>query len=59
MSKEKPDHKKDNLSYLEVNPRGEREKALEVLAKAKEQEAAKLAAGKKWYKVDNRTEILK
>ena len=56
--KENLDHEKDNKSYLEINPIAQREKALEVLAIAKKQEAEKIAAGKKWYRIDHKTEIL-
>lgn len=53
------DHEKDNLSYLETNPVALREKAIEVLAIAKKQEAEKIAAGKKWTRIDHKTEVLK
>jgi len=59
MSKEKLDHEKDNLSYLEINPVALREKTLEVLAIAKKQEAEKIAAGKKGYvSADGKTSYL-
>lgn len=51
--------KKDNHSYLESNSLSQRNKALEALAKAKEVEAKKIASGKKWVKIDGKTEVLK
>lgn len=56
--KNKLDHEKGAFSGLELNAVAQREKALEVLAIAKKQEAKKIAAGKKWYRVDHKTEIL-
>ncbi|MEX6627546.1 hypothetical protein PG913_08385 [Tenacibaculum pacificus] len=50
---------KDNKTYLESNPIGQRDKAQKVLEKAKAQEMAQLALGKKWIKVDGRTEVLR
>lgn len=59
MKKEsKEQHEKDNKSYLETNPVAQRTKAQEVLKLAKEQEKAKIAAGKKWQRVDHKTEKL-
>jgi hypothetical protein len=55
----KDDLLKDNKSYLETNPVAQRTKAQEVLIKAKELEAKKIAAGKKWVRVDDRTEVLR
>lgn len=51
---------KDNRSYLETNPRALRSKAQEALIKAKEIEAGKLAAGKKWHvSPDGKTSYLR
>lgn len=55
----KADVEKDNKSYLESNPVAQRTKAQEALAKAKALEAKKMAAGKKWVKIDHRTEVLR
>ncbi|MCI2229558.1 hypothetical protein MC378_10300 [Polaribacter sp. MSW13] len=50
---------KDNRSYLETNPSVQRSKALEALVKAKKLEAKKMAAGKKWTRIDGKTEVLR
>lgn len=56
----KADVAKDNRSYLETNPVALRSKAQEVLAKAKELEAKKIAAGKKWeVSPDGKTSYLR
>lgn len=49
----------ENHSQLQLNPVALREKALEALAKAKELDAKKIAAGKKWVRIDHRTEVLR
>jgi hypothetical protein len=50
---------KDNTSYLEVNPRNLREKALQALEKAKALEASRLANGQKWVRINVKTEVLR
>lgn len=55
----KAEAEKDNRSYLETNPTFQRTKAQEALKKAKELEAKKLASGKKWVKIDGKTEVLR
>lgn len=61
MKKESKQKKeKDNRSYLEVNPRALRAKAIAALAKAKEIDAGKIAAGKKWViSPDGKTSYLR
>lgn len=55
----KADVEKDNKSYLETNPVVLRTKAQEALIKAKELDAKKMAAGKKWIRIDHKTEVLR
>ncbi len=60
MKKEtKEQFEKDNKSYLESNPATQRAKAQKVLKRAKEQDAEKLAAGKKFVKLNPRTRVLR
>tara|TARA_R110002096_G_scaffold369525_1_gene562762 strand:- start:392 stop:565 length:174 start_codon:yes stop_codon:yes gene_type:complete len=50
---------KEDKSYLETNPVALRSKAKEVLEKAKKLEAVKVAAGKKWFFIDGKTQVLR
>jgi hypothetical protein len=53
---------KENLAketiFNESNVVVQKIKAMKVLALAKEQEAAKIASGKKWQRIDHKTEKL-
>ena len=51
--------KKENKSYLELNPVAQINKAKEAVKKGKAQDAKKIAAGKKWVVLDNRTRVLR
>jgi hypothetical protein len=50
---------KDNKSYLHLDRPDEKNKAQQALAKAKALEAKKMANGKKWVRVDHKTEVLR
>lgn len=50
---------KENEAAMQLNPEYQKQKAKEVLKTAKEIEAKKLAAGKKWVRIDHRTEVLR
>ena len=51
--------KKDNHGYLCLNNLADKTKAAIALAKAKDLEAKKLANGKKWVRLDAKTEVLR
>ncbi len=55
----KADVDKDNRSYLQTNPKDLREKAKEALAKAKALDVQKMANGKKFVRVDHKTQVLR
>jgi hypothetical protein len=58
MTKPK-EHPKDNNSYLHLDRPDEKTKAQEALEKAKALEAKKMAKGKKWVRIDHKTEVLR
>lgn len=45
--------------FNEINPSIQKTKAAKALEKAKELEAEKLASGKKWVRMDHKTEVLR
>lgn len=56
---QKPSEKKDNNSYLHLEEPNHKSKAMQALAKAKALEAEKLASGKKWLRINAKTEVLR
>lgn len=50
---------KENQAAMQLNPEYQKQIAKEVLKRAKEMDAEKIASGKKWVRIDHRTEVLR
>tara|TARA_R110002126_G_scaffold78629_1_gene195627 strand:+ start:13896 stop:14162 length:267 start_codon:yes stop_codon:yes gene_type:complete len=59
MKKDTKEDLANNSIFNESNPVVQKSKAMQALEKAKALEAEKLANGKKWVRIDHKTEVLK
>lgn len=59
MKKDTKKELENNSIFNESNPVVQKNQAQKALAKAKEIEAKKIASGKKWVRIDGKTEALR